>query len=145
MTRRGVFGAIGGAIASLFVGGKAGATWFERRRNEKMRDPEFAAAYQKEAEIITARSLNGRRTQLFYEGKLEGRACAACPKEGWFERFALEDDHERKTFVSGGRGAIDRGRAGGIKVRNGDLVKERVYGAFYLKDRVTGVVTHVVP
>jgi len=139
-----VFGAVGGALASLFVAGPARAeTWFARRTREKMRDPEYAAAYQ--AEVIRAGSGKGLHTQLFYEGREEGRAVAACPAEGWFERFAPEDDFARPVFLANGAGPIDRGRRGGIKVRAGQLVTERIYGAFSLRDRLTGVVTHSIP
>jgi hypothetical protein len=98
--------------------------------------------------VVTWRDPDGRASLLFYEGKLEGRATAFCLEEGWFERYALEDDPdgEPRTLPGPNGGVIfNRGRAGGMKVRNGELVTERIYGPYFVRNRITGSRTYVEP
>lgn len=128
MTRRALFGSVVAAISSLFAS-------------------RAVADASRKTEVITARSPNGWRTQVFYRGALESRACAACPSEGWFDRFVLEDDADggpRTLPRPSGGVLLNRGRRGGVMVRNGQLVTERIHGSFELRDRVSGSRTFVL-
>lgn len=66
---------------------------------------------------------------------------------GWFETYVPEDDHGRQISYPRADGGVvmDRGRRGGVKVRMGERVTERVHAGYEIRDMVTNDVVFAVP